>query len=406
MQMRKALVIGCGIGGPAMALFLKRAGIDAELFEAQAAPDDVGGSFLNISSNGLDVLKTLALAQRVSADGFPIPHMIMWNSNGKRLGDVRNGAAPGAGDVSVVVKRGSIHRILREEAERHAIAIHWGKQLTDVTVAADPHVTAHFADGTNAQGSLVIGCDGIHSRVRRLIDPNAPKPAYTGLISCGGFAHTSVLPPTPDTQHLIFGKRAFFGYFVKPHGEVWWFNNIAYRGEPRRSELAAIPHAVWQQRLLDLHRDDQPFIGDLIRATDGPISMYPIYDVPTTPQWHRGPLVLMGDAAHATSPSAGQGASMALEDAIVLAKCLRDLPSLDDAFAAYEGLRRMRVERVVRLSRQRGNNKAAPHAVARWFRDLLLPFVLKIVANRTALDWLYGYTVDWNTAIRRTAAHG
>ena len=396
---KTAIIIGGGIGGPVAAMFLKRAGIDAQIYEAQPAPDDDQGYFLNVASNGLGVLHTLGLEAQVTAEGFAIPRMIMWSGSGKRLGEVRNGVAPGQGAVSVIVKRGALHRILREAAQRQGVPIAWGKTLTDIDVTADQKVIARFADGTTARGDFLVGCDGIHSRTRQIIAPNAPKPSYTGLISCGGYAHSTTLAPTPDTQHFIFGKRAFFGYFVKPSGEIYWFNNMAFPGTPRRSELEAIPHVEWQRRLLDVHQDDPAFIQAIIRATEGSIGAYPVYDVPSTPTWHAGPIVLLGDAAHATSPSAGQGSSLALEDAIVLAKCVRDIPVLGDAFAAYEQLRRDRAERVVKFSRERGNNKAASNPVARWFRDLMLPFFLKSLANSTALDWVYSYKVEWDAPV-------
>jgi 2-polyprenyl-6-methoxyphenol hydroxylase-like FAD-dependent oxidoreductase len=101
--------------------------------------------------------------------------------------------------------------------------------------------------------------------------------------------------------------------------------------------------------------------------------------------------------------STGQGSSLALEDAIVLAKCVRDLPALDEAFATYEQLSRSRAERVVKFSRQRGNNKAASNPLSRWFRDLILPFFLSSLANSAALDWLYGYRVDWETPVASAA---
>jgi 2-polyprenyl-6-methoxyphenol hydroxylase-like FAD-dependent oxidoreductase len=127
--------------------------------------------------------------------------------------------------------------------------------------------------------------------------------------------------------------------------------------------------------------------------------MYPIYDIPTQPVWHKGPIVLIGDAAHATSPSAGQGASLALEDAIVLAKCLRDLPEASTAFGTFEQLRRERAEKVVKFSRQRGANKVTSNALARWWRDLTLPFILRHIAKDESLAWVSSYQVAWETPL-------
>src|SRR5690242_2551609 len=115
--------------------------------------------------------------------------------------------------------------------------------------------------------------------------------------------------------------------------------------------------------------------------------------MPTIPTWHRNAMVIIGDAAHATSPSSGQGASMAIEDAVVLAKCLRDVGEPRRAFAAYEQLRRERVQRVVRYSTRIGRSKTAGPA-ARWLRDLLMPWALKYFANPEAQGWLR-YHLEW-----------
>ncbi len=253
-----------------------------------------------------------------------------------------------------------------------------------------------------AQGELLIGCDGIHSRTRQIIDPDALAPRYTGLVSCGGYTRLpqGMLPDVPiATQHLVFGKEAFFGYLIKPDGEIYWFENLAYPGTPRRSELDAISDEEWKARLLAMHKADQPMIQAMIRSTTHKIGMYPIYDIPTQPVWYKGPIALIGDAAHATSPSAGQGASLALEDAIVLAKCLRDLPESEAAFATFERLRRWRAEKVVKFSRQRGENKVTSNALARWWRDVTLPFILRTFAKDETLAWLGSYKVAWDEPV-------
>lgn len=405
MNKRKVLVIGGGVAGPALALFLQRAGFEAAIYEAGSQADHHAGAFLNVASNGMSVLETLGLADAVAAAGIAAPRMIMWNGQGKRLGELPNGLQPGEGLPSVTIKRSVLHSILHQEVVRRGIPMEFNKRLKDIeihTTQGGTKVTAIFEDGSRAEGDLLIGSDGIHSRTRHLIDPNAPAPQYTGLISCGGYVRLPAdqMPDVPrSTQHLVFGKHAFFGYLIAPDGEIYWFENLGYPGTPRRSELEAIPNEAWKERLLALHKDDQPFINAMIAATAHKLGMYPIYDIPTTPIWHKGPVALIGDAAHATSPSAGQGASLALEDAIVLAKCLRDLPDVSEAFRTFEMLRRERAEKVVKFSRERGANKVTSNALVRWLRDLTMPFVLRTFAKDESIAWLAKYQVAWDAPV-------
>jgi 2-polyprenyl-6-methoxyphenol hydroxylase-like FAD-dependent oxidoreductase len=396
---RTALVIGGGIGGPVAAMALQRAGIEPVVYEARDAPSDYAGLFLNTASNGLDLLSTLDIDVPARADGFPIPRMAMWSGTGKRLGEAANGVRLPDGTVSVIVKRGLLQRVLREEAQSRGIEVEYGKRLVSYTDAGNGGVVATFEDGTEAVGDLLVGADGIHSRVRQVMDPGAPRPSYTGLLSLGGYANGLRIPPTPDTQHFVFGKRAFFGYLVRESGEIWWFANVSRPDEPSRKKLYSVSSDEWKRRLLNLFSGDLAPIGEIIESTQGEIGAYPVHDIPTAPTWHKGPAVLIGDAVHATSPSSGQGASMAVEDAIVLAKCLRDIPDTERAFTAYERLRRERVEKVVAYSRRIGQSKALSNPVARWLRDQIMPFALKRFANSESHAWLYTYHVDWDEKV-------
>jgi 2-polyprenyl-6-methoxyphenol hydroxylase-like FAD-dependent oxidoreductase len=399
---RKAIIIGGGIAGPVAAMFLKRAGIDAAVYESRAAADPAAGWFLNLAGNGIEVLKTLGIAAPIIAEGSPAPRMIIESGKGKRLGEVRNGARAGLTE-SVIIRRGILQQLLYDAATRQGIPIHYGKQLRAIEVGGERAVTAAFEDGATACGDLLVGCDGIHSRTRQLINPGAPKPSYSGLVSTGGFTCRPALPPTPSTQHFVFGKRAFFGYHVRSSGEIYWFNNHGRAQAPGRSELDEIASADWKRRLLEMHCGDLPLIQQIISATESGIGGYPIYDIPPQPIWHKGPVVLVGDAVHAIAPSSGQGASLAIEDSAILAKCLRDIAPLEQAFAAYERLRRERVERMVVWARSLGGAKQATSPVQLWFRDLMMPLFLRFAANPAALDWIYTYNIDWDVPVQSTA---
>ncbi|MCG5215549.1 FAD-dependent monooxygenase [Streptosporangium soli] len=387
----KALIIGCGIGGPVTAMALQRAGIDAEIYEAYTGTADTIGSFLNIASNGLDALRTLGAHREVMAAGIPTSDMVMWSGTGKRLGQVANGMPLADGTVSHTIMRADLYRTLCDQATARKIPIVYGKRLVDVVETAGA-VVARFADGTEATGDVLIAADGIRSRTRRIVDPAAPGPRYSGLISFGGVVRDPAFTGTPGVYNLVFGKKAFFGYTVAASGETWWFANLPMAREPSRETLETTD---WKPILIDAFRGDGNFSADVVRAGD--IGRpYPVHDLPPLPNWHAGRVVLIGDAAHATSPSSGQGASLAIEDGLILAKCLRDLPGHAAAFREFERLRRERAERVVDYSRKISNSKAAG-PVARVFRDLMMPLFLKKTASSDNLTWMYRYHIDWDS---------
>ncbi|MET7327576.1 FAD-dependent monooxygenase [Nonomuraea sp. NPDC005650] len=376
----KALIIGCGIGGPVTAMALREVGVDVEIFEAYGQGAEDVGSFLNVASNGLAALRVLGAHRKILSRAIPTPRMVMWSGSGKRLGEVANGLRLDDGTVSHTVLRSDLYRTIRDEAAQRDIKITYGKRLVSYDESSRG-VTARFEDGTEATGDLLIACDGVHSRTRAVLDPQAPAPRYSGLYSLGGIVRDTSLPGEPGVYNMVFGKRAFFGYTVAESGETWWFANL-----PRR--LGDVPDD-WKPVLIRAFEDDANASAEVIRRSNvHPGS--PIYDLPPLPIWHRGRALLTGDAAHATSPSSGQGASLAIEDAVVLARCLRDSGSHTKAFARFEAERRPRVERVVAYSRTISNNKAAG-PVARVFRDLMLPFFLKKSASQESLAWMYRY---------------
>jgi len=200
---------------------------------------------------------------------------------------------------------------------------------------------------------------------------------------------------------MIFGRRAFFGYALAPDGEVWWFANVPQSREPARGEVQATDPEEWRRRLLGLFADDAGPAVRLIEATPQLSPASPIHAVPHLPAWHRDRMIVIGDAAHAPSPTSGQGASLCIEDAVVLAQCLRDLPTPAAAFARFEAARRRRVERIVKWAARISSSKAAG-PVGRVIRDALMPMFMKMAATSPMMKEIYGYHLEWDRS--RSAA--
>jgi 2-polyprenyl-6-methoxyphenol hydroxylase-like FAD-dependent oxidoreductase len=387
----RALIVGAGICGPATAMALQRAGIDARVYEKYPWQSQEVGSYLTLATNGLDALRAIHAAAPVLAEAFPTPDIVFSSGTGKRLGAVRIGLTRPDGTVSCTIKRAHLQRVLHDEARRRGVPIVFGKALVAAVPTANG-VRATFDDGEAAEADLLIGCDGVHSVTRRVIDPSAPSPRFVGLLNFGGYTEGVAAAPAGQWR-MIFGKRAFFAYTTDQTGGAVWFANVPRHASTPEERATTTPEQ-WKRCLLDLFTDDVGPAASLIESGRLELAADNTHDLPTVPRWFAGPMIVIGDAAHAPSPSSGQGASMAFEDAVVLAQCLRDSHDSQSAFAAFERLRRRRVERIVAQGARTSSSKAAG-PLGRVLRDLMMPFVFKHLVTPSSLEWMYGHHITW-----------
>ena len=389
--MKSALIVGAGIAGPVLALGLRRAGLIPKLVEAY--PRDAAqesGSWLTVAVNGLAALRCLALDQPVLDVAFPSRELELVSARGKRLGVAPLGGTLEDGTPTQTLKRADLCRVLLAAAEREGVTCSFGERLVDAELLHNGRVRARFEGGAELETDVLIGADGVHSRVRALVARDAPIPRQTLMGNVGGFVpqdRVSGVALPPGTYRMIFGRRAFFGYVVHPSGDIWWFANppVPYPGRPDAAWLASL-----------FERDAGPAAA-LVRATPHPLPFTLQYELPRVPKWSRGAIGIIGDAAHAASPTSGQGASLAIEDAVELARYLRDLPPAD-ALAELERRRRARVERVVNEAARMSAHKV-PGPLGALARDLMLPLVLSL-ATREPRAWLFEHRIAWHEPVR------
>ncbi|KFU79731.1 2-polyprenyl-6-methoxyphenol hydroxylase [Amycolatopsis lurida] len=393
--MAKVLIAGGGIAGTITAIALHETGHEPVIHEAYDRTAEGVGAFLTLAVNGLDALGPLGLKSLVKGLGFDTPQIKMRLGDGRELADLALGGRLEDGTVSQTVLRSELYIGLRDEAVRRGIEIRYGKRLADARETASG-VLATFEDGSSAEGDLVIGADGLRSRVRTIIDPRAPSPRYVPLLNTGGVTEGLRLDDEPGVMHMTFGKRLFFTHVVHPAGGVWWFANVPRKHEPSPADLAVT--TTWREGLIRQLAVDRTPAARIVRATPEIYRPWATYDFPSVPTWRTNRMVIIGDAAHATSPAAGQGAAMAIEDAVTLARCLRDVPSIPQALAVYEGLRRERVEAVVERGKRNGDAKAVG-PVGRVIRDFFLTRAFKNPPKEDPNAFMWRHRIDWEAPV-------
>ena len=398
----KAIVVGAGVAGPVAAMALQRAGIEVVVHESHAPADGEVGSWFTVTPNGLDALDAVGSLHLAREIGLPTRANIMLGATGRELGRLPLGRPLSDGTPALTMKRTRLAAVLAQECSRRGIEIRYGSGL----VAADPTpsggVRAVFADETAEDADLVVGADGVHSTTRRLVDPNAPSGRYVGLVNFGGLTTAGVsglddAEAEPECWHFVFGRRAFFGWHPTPEGDVVWFVNEP-RPQVSPDERRQTTEPDWRTHLADLFVDDAGPAARLIRAGVLELAGDNTHDLGHVPTWHRGPLLVIGDAAHAPAPSSGQGASIAMEDGVVLAQVLRDAPDVPTAFATYERLRRARVEKVVAAGARSSSSKT-PGPLARPLRDAALRLVLRYAVTEKNLAWMYDHRINWEQTL-------
>lgn len=354
----KVGIIGGGVAGSAAALAMRRIGVEVTVREAYADPAGPVGSFVSLAANGLRGLRALGVLEDVQRDGTRIARQRMYSTTGKLLGDVPRGRARNDELHSVTLLRADLVKRLREAAARAGAEIVTGQRVATVD---------------QVDADLIIGADGIWSVARDFVDPDGPAPKYAGLYSVSGSAHG--VDVEPDTFAMTFARAGAFLHLRAADGSVWWSAQVA-GAEPGQVTLYELRHRYRHEAVPSA----------ILRAAQGFQPPAKLHTRPPVRRWHRDNVLLIGDAAHPVG--AGQGAAMAVEDAVVLAQQLTSRP-LAEAFPAFAYARRGRVHQLVKTAAKNRDAKTAG-PISRRVRDLVMPIVVPRFFER-ATAWLYEF---------------
>jgi 2-polyprenyl-6-methoxyphenol hydroxylase-like FAD-dependent oxidoreductase len=393
------VVSGGGIAGTTAALALATAGIAATVVETRPADHD-GGAVVRINPNGMDALRAVGVHQAVIAESFPLVRSERIGPDGQRVG-YRIAADPTSErGLPRVLHWSRLAGVLRAAAQARGAAFRNGSPVVEVDRSA-AGVAAVLADGTRVGGDVLIGADGVGSRVRSSIDPDAPAPRWLGTRTVYGYAaDPHCEPPPPEVLRAHLGPRGFFAATRDTRtGGCFWFTSL--RADQPADRTVDPDVEQLRTELLDRFAGGAGIAATVIEHSERILS-FDDHALPHLPRWHDERMIVIGDAAHVAPPASEQGAAIAVEDGVVLAQCLRDLPDPAAAFATFERLRRARVERVVAIG-EAGTTRAHHGALGRRLRAVtdraarLLDWQRRPPTGGPA--WAFDHHVDWGTPL-------
>lgn len=338
-------IIGAGLGGATAGALLQREGFQVRLYEQARSFERIGAG-IHVSANVMKVLRYLDADERLNRIGI---HPDVFTSRKWDTGEVLFELPLGKtgeqryGASYITVHRHDLHAAILEKVQPGTIE--FGKRLADVKLdSAVAHLT--FDDASVAGADVVIGADGVNSRLRDAVTGQS-KSRFTGAV-----AHRAIYPAT------------LLGGMTVRNCTKWWGPNshiLIYYIEQSRSEIYLVTsakgewhsQAAWEfctrEEVASAFEGFHPEVRKVIEMAPQ-LTKWPILDIQPIDKWSERNLVLLGDACHAMTPYMASGAAMAIEDAAVLARCLVQADDFVSAFALYQETRMPRISKVQRIS--------------------------------------------------------
>jgi 2-polyprenyl-6-methoxyphenol hydroxylase-like FAD-dependent oxidoreductase len=336
-------IVGGGIGGLTLAIALQRKGFDVAVYEHALEIKPLGAG-LGLAANAVKAFFEVGIGDEVLEAGQVIKMVRIRDTQGNVLTETDSGQLSAKlGTINnFTIHRADLHDVLLRQLQPGTL--HLNKGCVDVQQHAGKGVTLRFSDGTDTHADYVVACDGIHSPVRKKLLPNA-TPRYAGY-TCW----RAVIDDVPagfdfDETSETWGAGSRFGIVPLSKRRVYWFACI--NAGPNDPRMRAFNIGDLRAHFSNFHN---PIPELLARTQNDQLIWSDIIDLKPLTRFAFDNIVLMGDAAHATTPNMGQGACMAVEDAATLANCIEDYSTPEEAFRQFEAKRIGRTTRIVNNS--------------------------------------------------------
>ncbi len=357
-------IVGAGLGGLTVAGFLQRAGFQVKVFEQAPAFSRIGAGII-LSANAMKVLRRLRIEDALIETGIkPECYVSRAWDTGETMYEIHFDATSEKryGGPYLNIHRGDLHEVLAEAVKPGTIA--FSHQLVDLK-KSNAGYRLLFKNGDTDEADIVLGADGIRSRVREfLLGPEAPR--FVGAV-----AHRAIFP-----------SERLKGFKI-PDCTKWWGRDrhiLPYFMTSKRDEIyviGVVPSPGWESDAVSMPSSREALMADfadfhedlqhVLKAADD-VSVWPIFDRPRDDRWTGDRIALLGDACHPMRPYMAAGGAMAIEDGAILSRCLVELDDPEEAFASYKATRIARVADVQRISIENS-----------WMR------------GPTEVDWFYCY---------------
>ena len=397
------VIIGAGLADLTLALSLHAEGISCTICDLRVPSRTVGGGLM-LAPNALRVLDSLDIYSRLKPLGWSFETLSYKNENLETVGHYDFGVASKHGYQALRIFRETLLSEIRSAVNERGIPIHHGYHFSHVVSETAEGVTFAFDDGSTRTCSLLIGADGIHSTARKHVAPElAHGPKYLGLCGFTGAADrvNVAIPPGTEAEYdhavTVQGKPGAFVFAPQnpDGGELFMGIQYPYPEQDHAGWSALLRNHDEMERIMRRDEAAWPEVAQsgLRHLKKESLNVWAYYTIPRLEHWTSAPgrVIILGDAAHAVPPTAGQGATQAFEDGCSLATLIGRLPADADWAASlgwWQGMRQERIDRVLELTARLNNARATKEE-----REKLPEDRLWQSEGQEDLGWLYNYRV-------------